>query len=296
MTKSDFPWTIVVFLLLAPLSLFAEDWPMFRHDRELTATTKEKLDLPLDTIWVFRSRQSQHLAWLRGSRRMEHSVERARYEVSISAAADAVFVTSKADGRIICLEAASGKLRWERITGGGVNRIPTYYEGKVYAGSDDGHVYCIDAKTGKDVWVHKAAPANRWLFSYNQMMSVWTVRTNVIVDKGVAYFGCGVMPHDGTFITAVDAKTGKLIWRNDTHSETRFRFAVSPHGNIYATEINLYIPNDVKPFRWVEHNAFRRNDGRHNDWAGSDPRRPGNLGGKDFEVLIGTIYGFGKYF
>ncbi len=276
---------LIALLLCVIPAAAAEDWPMFRHDRELTATTKEKLDLPLDSIWVYRLRQWKHPEWLRGSQKFEHSVERARYEVSISSGGDAVFVTSKADGRILCLAAESGALRWERVTGGGVNRPPTYFDGKVYAGSDDGHVYCIDAKTGKDVWVHKAAPANRWLFSYNQMMSVWTVRTNVLIDKGVAYFGCGVLPHDGTFITALDPRTGKLIWKNDTHSETRFRWAVSPHGNIYATETNLYIPNDAKPFRWIEHNAFRRSDGRHVDWGGGDPRNPGQHGGKDFEPL-----------
>ena len=269
----------------APPHAAAGDWPMFRYDREFSSHNKEKIKLPLAPVWVYRTRQYQHPEWLKGNRGFEHSVERARYEVSISSGGDAVFVTSKADGRILCLEAESGKLRWERVTGGGVNRPPTYFDGKVYAGSDDGHVYCIDAKTGKDVWVYKVAPANRWLFSYNQMMSVWTVRTNVMIDKGVAYFGCGVMPHDGTFITALDPKTGKQIWKNDTHSETRFRWAVSPHGNIYATETNLYIPNDAKPFRWIEHNAFRRSDGRHMDWGGGDPRNPGRHGGKDFDPL-----------
>ena len=268
----------------------AEDWPMFRHDGKLTAATSEKLDPPLESIWVYRTRQWQHPPWLKGSRGMEHMPERARYEVSISAAGDALFFTSKADGRVVCLDAATGKMQWQFVTGAGVNRIPTYYEGKVYAGSDDGHVYCLDATTGKSVWVYKAAPADRWLFSYNQMMSVWTVRTNIYVDKGVAYFGGGTMPHDGTFITALNAETGKIVWKNDTRSETRFRWALSPHGNIYATKNSIYFPNDTKPFHWPLFNSFARTDAAH---AAGDPEGPGFRG--MIETIIGAVQGNVRY-
>lgn len=57
---------LIFVLLLAAMPVCGEDWPMFRHDRELTAATGEKLDLPLDSIWVFRSRQSQHPVAFRG--------------------------------------------------------------------------------------------------------------------------------------------------------------------------------------------------------------------------------------
>jgi outer membrane protein assembly factor BamB len=271
------------------LLLCAEDWPTFRHDREFTASTSERLSFPLDPIWVFRSRQSQHPVSLRGSQKVEFTPERDRYELSISAAGDAVFFTSAADGRIVCLEAATANVRWEFVAGGSVNRVPSYYEGKIYAGSDDGNVYCLDAKTGKSVWTYKAAPANRWLFSYSQLASVWSVRTNIMVEKGVAYFAVGIFPHDGTFIFALDANTGKVVWKNDTHSETMFRWALAPSGNIYATEENLYVPNDVKPFRWAIFNSFKRKDGRHDSWARSDPRSPGY--GRTIESLRGPIPG-----
>jgi outer membrane protein assembly factor BamB len=286
------PVTIVSVIILAVISppAIAEDWPTFRHDRQFTASTSERLALPLEPIWVFRSRQSQHPPSMREKGTVEFSPERARYELPISAAGDSLFFTSAADGRIVCLEASTAKVRWEFIAEGSVNRVPTYYEGKIYAGSDDGHVYCLDAKTGKRVWSYKAAPANRWLFSYNQLSSVWTVRTNIVVEKGVAYFGCGTFPHDGTFIMALDANTGRLLWKNDTHSETSFRWVLSPNGNIYATDENLYIPNDVKPFRLALFHSFKRVDGRHD---GSDPQSPGF--GQQIRTIPGAIKGDKRY-
>jgi len=260
---------------------------MFRHDRQMTAATNEKLAPPLDSIWVFRSRQSQHAVELRGKQTTDFTPLRSRYELSISAAGDSLFFTSAVDGRIVCLDAATAKTRWEFIAGGSVNRVPTYYEGKIYAGSDDGHVYCLDAKTGKRVWTYNAAPANRWFFSYNHLSSVWPVRTNILVEKGVAYLGAGAFPHDGTFVIALDAKTGKVLWNNDTHSETLFRWALAPNGNIYATDVNLYVPNDVKPFRWAVFNSFKRTDGRHDAWAGTDPRSPGY--GGTILTLLGAV-------
>jgi outer membrane protein assembly factor BamB len=283
---------IIVYTILAATSptILAEDWPTFRHDRQFTASTSEKLPLPLEPIWVFRSRQSQHPESMREKGTVEFSPERARYELPISAAGDSLFFSSAADGRIVCLEAATAKIRWEFIAEGSVNRVPTYYEGKIYAGSDDGHVYCLDAKTGRLVWSYKAAPANRWLFSYNQLTSVWTVRTNIVVEKGVAYFACGTFPHDGTYIVALDAKTGRLIWKNDTHCETTFRWVLSPNGNIYATDENLYIPNDVKPFRLALFRSFKRADGRHD---GSDPQSPGF--GQQIRTIPGAIKNGKRY-
>ena len=260
-------------VLCAGHGAFAEDWPMFRHDRELTAATKETIPPPLERIWVFRSRQSQYAPMLKGDHGTEFTPEQNRYELAISAAGDSLFFASAADGRIACLDAASAKVRWEFLAGSSVNRPPTYSHGRLYAGSDDGHVYCLDAKTGRRVWTYKAAPADRWMFSYNQLTSVWPVRTSVLVDRipslqagrAVAYLGAGTFPHEGTFIIALDAESGKVMWKNDAHSETP-RASLSPNGNIYATESDIYVPGDVKGFRLGT--RFRRSDGRRGRFDG----------------------------
>jgi len=51
------------------------------------------------------------------------------------------------------------------------------------------------------------------------MLSLWPLRTGVLVDEGVAYFGAGIFPAEGVFLYAVDADEGREIWRNDAGGE-----------------------------------------------------------------------------
>ena len=49
------------------------------------------------------------------------------------------------------------------------------------------------------------------------MISLWTVRTGVLVDKGVAYFGAGVFPGEGLYLYADGTPvTGNRVFDNST--------------------------------------------------------------------------------
>ena len=250
-----YPFVFLFFFVVSPFLSFGEDWPTYRHDFSRTAATNDQIDLPLQRVWEYSSRQSRNAPRQKGELHIEVTPEFNRYALALIAAQGSVFFTSASDGRVGCLNAETGELIWEFVTGSAVGRSATYSDGKVYIGSDDGNAYCIDAKSGDLIWKYKAAPADRWMFSFGQMTSAWPVRTDVVVNDGIAYFGAGVFPHDGTFVYALDAKTGKKIWRNGTHCETLNRWSLAPVGYIYTTQSNLYMPMDFKQFHWAVFNS-----------------------------------------
>jgi len=259
-----------------------EDWPTYRHDRLRTAVTSEELDLPLQQVWKFRARSH------RQAPKPSHSPHHAKYPwltwyaLPISAAGDALFFSSAAEGRAVCLDAAAGKVRWEFLAGAAVNRTPMIWEGKVYVGSDDGHVYCLDAKSGSLVWKRRAAPADRRILSYGKPVSAWPIRTDVLVDDGVAYFCAGVFPHDGTFLYAVDARSGKLLWRNGTQCESGWRVSMAPAGHLFVTEKSIWVPRDCWGYflNWGTLISFDRSSGRYPARSGpnDDPEFPNQRG------------------
>lgn len=219
--------TIRSVVLVALLSIF----PALAEPKPVAAEIAEAAPAP-KPAWIFESRQAQipAPALPPGAKKHRSAIELHQRFLPIAASPDAVFFTSATDHRIVCLEAASGKKRWELTTGAPVQMAPSYANGKVFAGSDDGVVYCIDAKTGNVVW-KLPPPHPRCMISFGRVVSAWPVRTSIRVKDGVAYYGSGVFPHDGTFITAVDATSGKRIWQNAATGESPFDWvALSPLG------------------------------------------------------------------
>ena len=288
------PQKICLFLVLGCLSAttLAEDWPTYRRDPSRGAVTSEKLELPLKNIWYFRSRQARlaprHLP-LRpestkqfGSSHQEVLPEHARFSLPIIAVGDSVYFTSH-DGRAVCLEARTGQKRWEFLTGAAITCAPNYAAGRIYIGSDDAHVYCLDARTGEQIWKHKPVTDDRWFISFGRMSSIWPVRTDVLVDEGSAYFGAGVFPHDGMYVNAINARSGKREWRSVCSG---YGFA----GHLFASKTSLVLPTELKGFH--RHQVkFRRSDGSLS--SDQDPEidaRREYLNENDGGVVIGGIH------
>jgi PQQ-dependent dehydrogenase (methanol/ethanol family) len=85
-----------------------------------------------------------------------------------------------------------------------VNRGVSYSDGKIFASILDGHIYALDAKTGKVIWTALNADP----------LKGQTVTTAPVVVKdkliiGVSGGEYGVLG----YLSAFDLKTGKLAWR-----------------------------------------------------------------------------------
>ncbi|HET9148622.1 MAG TPA: methanol/ethanol family PQQ-dependent dehydrogenase [Acetobacteraceae bacterium] len=85
-----------------------------------------------------------------------------------------------------------------------VNRGPAYSDGMLYVDALDGMVYALDAKTGDVKWKFKEADP---LKGQTLTSAPLVVKDNVIV--GVAGGEYGVRG----YITAINKKTGKMVWR-----------------------------------------------------------------------------------
>ncbi len=110
------------------------------------------------------------------------------------------------DGGIYALDAASGRLRWRFQTGGRVRSSPSSADGVVYVGSMDGVLYALDETSGKLRWKHATEGASldlaKWGFDRR------SINSSPAVADGVVTFGSR-----DAHQYALDARTGKLLWR-----------------------------------------------------------------------------------
>jgi len=96
------------------------------------------------------------------------------------------------EGAVVCIDSASGKEIWRYWTAGAVKAAPTWAAGRLFAGSSDGWVYCLDAATGKLCWRYRMAREERRLSLMDGLGSPWPVLASVLVHDGVAYAAAGL--------------------------------------------------------------------------------------------------------
>jgi len=231
-----------IFAFAAFKTALAEDWPTYRHDSQRSGVTSERLKMPLSEQWAYTSKHPPRRAWPDPANEdFWHDLkelnplviyDRAFQTVAVG---DALYFGSSADDKIYSLDASTGEERWSFFTDAPVRLAPSIFEGKVYVGSDDGTVYCLDAANGSLLWEYRAASSNRKIPGNGRMISVWPVRTGVLVEDGIAYFGAGLFPREGVYMYALNARDGSEIWVNTPSN-------LSPQGYLLASPTRLYVP------------------------------------------------------
>jgi outer membrane protein assembly factor BamB len=116
-------------------------------------------------------------------------------------------------------------------------------QGRLLVGSGDGRVYCFEATTGRLLWRFRAAPEERRIPVYGELLSTWPVASGVIVEDGIAYFAAGIVNYDGTHVYAVDVETGSLVWHEGTsgHLDPVARTGVCVQGHLLLHEDRLFL-------------------------------------------------------
>jgi polyvinyl alcohol dehydrogenase (cytochrome) len=114
---------------------------------------------------------------------------------------------------------------------------PVVAGGRLFAGSANGNVYSLDARTGCTHWIHTASPAG--------VRSAITIAAGASTGSFVAYFG-----DLAATAYAVDAITGTEIWKTkiDDHPVARITGAPQLHdGKLYVPVASIEEATAINP-------------------------------------------------
>ncbi|HUV38374.1 MAG TPA: PQQ-binding-like beta-propeller repeat protein, partial [Planctomycetota bacterium] len=199
----------------------AADWPMWRHDANRSAATDEELADPLHPQWVRKYPPAQP-TWPGAPRQLFDPVHQP------VVAAKTMFLCLKPSDKLVALDVETGAEKWTFFAEGPMRFAPVCHGGRVFVGSDDGYLYCLDAASGKLLWKFRGGPSEMRLIGHDRLISTWPVSSGVVVADGKVCFSAGIWPFMDVFYHALDAGTGKVLWTNDETS-TLFRAMSAGH-------------------------------------------------------------------
>ena len=114
--------------------------------------------------------------------------------------------------RVVCLGEADGAVLWTHEYpvhygldyGSGPRATPTVDGDRVYTLGAEGHLFCLDVKTGKPIWqkhfADDKAPTPMWGFAAHPLVDG---------DRLICLTGPS---EEGKLVTAFDKATGKVLW------------------------------------------------------------------------------------
>ncbi len=255
-------------------------WPAVRRDNHRSGISHEHIELPLQTHWIHTPDLAPQPAWPPPAR-INRAVQSPPLDPTLTY--DRAFHTVTQDGRVYygssaddsvhCLDLNTGQEIWQYTTNGPVRLAPALYAGNCYVGSDDGHVYCLNGKTGALIWTFRAGAQTPWVAGNGRIISSFPVRCGICVSDDTVYFGAGLFPQQGTFLCALNAKTGEEIFVEP--------LTCSPQGYMLLTPTRIVVPTGRTPFVMFDRKTGKRLQklGTSNSW-GQD------LKGGSFAVVI----------
>jgi outer membrane protein assembly factor BamB len=236
----------IILLLSTGRSMMAGDWPQWRSGASHTAVSAEDLPDQLHFQWI-RSYDQRVPVW-------DDPLNQDMMPY------DRIFEPVVADGRmyigfndsdkVTAIDVITGEQLWEFFTNGPVRFAPVVFRDRVLFASDDGYLYCVSAEAGELLWRFRGGPSERKVIGNRRVISTWPARGGPVLEDGTVYFAAGIWPFMGTFIYALDAETGEVLWLNDAtsaefqeqpHSAPSFA-GVAPQGQMAVAGDELLIP------------------------------------------------------
>ncbi|TFG40525.1 MAG: hypothetical protein E4H43_05565, partial [Bacteroidia bacterium] len=198
------------------------DWPMWRYDHNRSASTPEQLADELHLQWqvnyspripVWDDPLNQNL--MQFDRIFEPIV-----------AGNKIFLGFNDQDKIVALDLETGEELWHYYADGPVRLPLASANGKIYFTGDDGYCYCLNSEDGSLVWKVLLAPDSNKLLGNKRLISMWPARGGIVIKDNVIYTAASIFPLMGTFIYALNADDGTIIWKNEG---TGSNYILQPH-------------------------------------------------------------------
>jgi outer membrane protein assembly factor BamB len=115
---------------------------------------------------------------------------------------------------VVCLDLKDGTFVWQHryavrygdlAYGNGPRSTPTIHEGRVYTLGTVGHLYCLEAATGKTVW------SKDLVQEFGARIPEWGLAASPLIYRDLVIVHCGASPEG--CLMAFNRQSGAEIWR-----------------------------------------------------------------------------------
>lgn len=222
------------------------DWPQWRYDAGHTAASPDSLPATLNLHWTCQYAPRQQV-WDDPLNQDMMQYDRL-YEPVV--AKDRMFLSFNDSDKVVALNVQDGTELWAFYADGPVRFPPVIFEDSVLFVSDDGYLYCVAAADGALRWRFLGGPSERKVLGNRRVICSWPARGGPAVVDNTVYFAASIWPFMGTFIYALDARTGQIQWRNEStgdeyqkqpHAAPAFA-GVAPQGQLTVAGDLLLVP------------------------------------------------------
>ncbi len=223
---------LIIISLISSSLVQADDWPTWRNDNKRSGISTENVVPNLLTeAWVFTEKTPPSPAW-HGTMQRDawNNISKAKparafdKAFNLIAADNKVFFASSSTSACVALDAANGTETWRAKVGGPVRIAPTFNNSKVYFGSDDGLVYCVNANTGAIIGKHRGAPDKTMIPKDHGFISRYPCRTGVLIENGKAWCGFGLLPWQDNHLKALDLNLSSVTLHNNVNADQWYSF------------------------------------------------------------------------
>ncbi|MEE8306817.1 MAG: PQQ-binding-like beta-propeller repeat protein, partial [Gammaproteobacteria bacterium] len=163
-----------------------------------------------------------------------------------------MIVGSSRNDSVTAYDTDTGAEIWRFYADAPIRMAPVGQVDKLFVASDDGYLYCLNTEDGTLLWKFRGAPTDRKALGNKRLGSAWPARGAPSILDGTVYFAAGIWPFMGSFVYALDAATGGVVWINDgsgsiymnqPHGGSVSFGALAPQGYLAAIGNRLVVPN-----------------------------------------------------